>query len=476
MSERVVIVGAGVCGLTLAHHVARAGVPVTLIEKLGQVGGLARGFQYGDFAFDIGPHRFHSPHARVMGYIEQVLGEHVATISRSSTVHFLGHDHAWPLHMKSVFQLPPTVSLQALVDLVNKHRAYDPSDPSFENYILGKYGRTLYNLFFKDYTEKFLGIPAEQTHANWAKIGVERATIDDKVDATTLTQIAKMLLLPKPRELSFLYPPGGVHRFCELQRDELKRMGVEILSGVQPSALVAGEGKIAQVVTPRGTFDVRNLVWTAPIGELCALLGLPAPDLSYLSLLLYNITLKKPQRNRTQWAYYGARDVIFSRISYPTEFHPGMAPPGRGSMCVEVTCRTGDERWNDPESILWQVKQDLVRMQALDHVNDIDQVYIEHIDHAYPVYDIAYRDKLKVVKKQLAAFGNLVLGGRTGLFWYNNMDHSIANAMQISKRILGSTVAQGHDEADGARRVLEEMERYAGGASSPLPASAGAPT
>jgi protoporphyrinogen oxidase len=459
VSQRVVIVGAGVCGLTLGYQVARAGLPVTILEKQGVVGGLARGFHYGDFRFDVGPHRFYSPVTRVMNFVNETLGEDTASITRSSSVHFLGKYHDWPLKLKTVFQLPPTVSIRAFLDLLTKSKHHDPGNASFENYVLGKYGRTLYSLFFRDYTEKFLGIPAAETHQNWAKIGVDRATIDEKVDSATLQHIVKMMLIPKPREMSFVYPPGGVHVLCEKLRDRLREMGAEIRQNSRPTALLSADGEIRKVVTEDGAIDCKFLVWTAPIHELTAMLGLPDPNLQYLALLLFNTMTRVPNRHKVQWCYYGANDLIFSRISYPGEFHPSMVPAGKGSMCVEVTCREGDPRWEDPERLTARIRADLLKVGAIRDPGDIEDIRIERIDHAYPIYDLAYRDKLAVTKKHLETWRNISLGGRTGMFWYNNMDHSIANAFNISKRILGREVRDEGANVGQARRVLDELSR-----------------
>jgi len=461
LSQRVIIVGAGVCGLTLAYHVARAGLPVTLLEKRGGVGGLARGFTYGDHRFDLGPHRFHSPVNKVMTFINDVLGQDSASITRSSSVHFLGKYHDWPLKLKTVFQLPPLVSVRAFFDLLNKSKHHDPGNPSFENYVLGKYGRTLYSLFFKEYTEKFLGIPAADTHQNWAKIGVDRATIDEKVNTATLQHLVKMMLIPRPREMNFIYPPGGVHVLCDKLRERLIEMGADVRQNASPTALLSSEGRVRKVITAEGPIECGHLVWTAPIDELCQLLGLPDPDLQYLSLLLFNAMTNKPDVHKVQWCYYGAPDLIFSRISYPGQFHDSMVPKGRGAMCIEVTCREGDERWNDPERLLPAVRRDLERVGAVRDLRHIDDVRIERVDHAYPIYDIKYRDKLAATKQRLEGWKNLMLGGRTGMFWYNNMDHSIANAFQISKKILGSTLREAPDLAYGgqARQVLDELSR-----------------
>ena len=40
------------------------------------------------------------------------------------------------------------------------------------------------------------------------------------------------------------------------------------------------------------------------------------------------------------------------------------------------------------------------------------------------------------MREAIGGFNNLHLAGRTGLFWYNNMDHSMENAFQLSRRLL----------------------------------------
>lgn len=56
MNRRVVIVGAGMGGLSAALRLARHGFAVTVLEARPSPGGLAAGFERGGFAFDAGPY------------------------------------------------------------------------------------------------------------------------------------------------------------------------------------------------------------------------------------------------------------------------------------------------------------------------------------------------------------------------------------------------------------------------------------
>lgn len=453
--KRYVVVGAGAAGLTLAYHLCKAGLPVTVLEKEPEVGGLARSFHYDEWHFDIGPHRFYSANPMVKKFLSEVLGDDFVEISRSSAVHYMGHYHEWPLRMGTLTKLPPTVAVRAGIDLIRK-AAKAVEGPSFEDYVLRRYGRTLYETFFRDYTEKFLGVAASETHHNWAKIGVERATIDEKVSTASLTEIFKLMLMPKPAELNFWYPKrGGVHAFWQGCARRVQEIGGEVVTGVVPTRLDVGARGIEHVEIAGRTIPCEQLIWSGPIPELSEMLGLAKADLSYRSHILYNILLKSPPRYDYQWCYYGAKDLVFSRISNPATFSPHTVPTGRGGLCVEITCQMGDPLWDDPERVQRQVIADLERVRIIESEKQIEAIKIERVPFAYPIYHIDYPKKLQAARRELKAYRNLHLLGRTGKFWYNNMDHSIENAFKQASDLLGTVP----DATDRALGVLEELKR-----------------
>lgn len=447
------MVGAGAAGLTLGYHLCKAGLPVTLLEKEAQVGGLARSFRYDEWSFDIGPHRFYSANPKVKNFLTDILGSGFITIPRSSAVHFMGKYHEWPLRLETIFKLPPWVAARAGLDMIRKVRIAEA--PSFENYILRKYGRTLYQTFFKDYTEKFLGVDAARTHRDWARTGVERATIDEKTDTASLLSIFKLMLLPKPAELHFWYPPRGVHTFWEKCAEKIRGMGGELYTGTAPSRLETRGDRVTHVVVGDRAIPVAALVWSGPIPELCRLLGLEEPALEYRSHVLYNVLLKEPPNHTWQWIYYGAPEISFSRISNPATFSPETVPRGRGGLCVELTCQEGDELWRDPERVRRQVVADLVKVRAIRSEKQIEAIKIERVPKSYPIYHIDYPQRLQAARRAIKQFTNVRLLGRTGKFWYNNMDHSIEDAFTRASELLGVV----EPPTERARGVLEELRR-----------------
>lgn len=443
----VVVVGGGVAGLVSAHLLAEAGVSVVVVEKFARVGGLARSYRYGEFVFDCGPHRFHTENPNIKAYLDRVLQGEATAFPRKSEVYFQGKYYRWPLHPKNLTQLPKPLAARAAVDLaVNGFKKY--GNGSFEEYVLRQYGPSLYEHFFKGYSIKFLGIHPRETHPDWAKVGINRAIIDDKLQMQNLAQLAKSTLLQYNKaEIDFLYPRGGLQVTWDRVADRIRGCGGRILTGTG-ARLIMANGRIAAVDAGGERFEPSVVIWTAPITLACEQLGIEAPDLPYLSTLFYNVLLRGPVPREYQWCYYGADDIVFSRVSMPRFFSDDTCPAGATGINVEVTCREGDDRWMHAERLTDAVVQDLIRVGMVRSRRDVENVFVERVADTYPIYHRTYPAHLERARRALGQITNLQLAGRTGMFWYNNMDHSMENAMQLTRRLLKDS---GRGEADTER-------------------------
>jgi protoporphyrinogen oxidase len=442
----VVIVGAGVAGLVTAHLLAEAGAEVVVIEKLPIVGGLARSFHYDDFVFDCGPHRFYTANPNVSNYLDRVLSRHGTFFPRKSEVFFKGKYYGWPIKPQNLLQLPPGLAGKSFVDLaVNGFKEY--GDLTFEDYILRQYGPTLYEHFFRGYSEKFLGINPRDTHSDWAKVGINRAIIDDKAQMQNLYQLLKTTLLSGNAEPPrFLYPKAGMQEAWVQVSELFGALGGRIITGT--SARLEGDGdKITAVYAGEERIEPSTVIWTAPITLACDQLNLQRPKLDYLGLLLFNVMVNEEPMRDYQWCYYGSKKLLINRVSIPRFFSPDTAPQGTAGYCCEVTCMKDDNRWKNAERLTDWVIDDLVSVGMVRNRANVIDARVERLTDSYPIYRKDYPVQLDIARQQLAGFKNFHLAGRTGLFWYNNMDHSMENAMQLTKRLLRES---GQAEAEEA--------------------------
>lgn len=440
----VTIVGAGVAGLTIGYQLSQRGYRVTVIERNAVAGGLARTFHYGDFHFDIGPHRFHTENPRVAEFIKSILGEEAIEIPRRSGARMFGSYHEWPLRPGILLAMPFGLMLRGAKDLIFKEHL---EGESFEADIVNKYGRTLFDIFFEPYTRKFLFYPPSDLHRDWARAGVNRAVIDKRAHSDNLLSLLKNTLLPKAVDTMFLYPPHGVGRFSDLLVEAIREKGGRIILGEGVTGIETDGTRVTATHAAGERVPCDNLVWTAPLSTINGLIGIADVDLEYLSTIFYNVEVNTPPKRDYQWTYFGG-DEIFSRVTSPEAFLPSTVPAGKSGLCVELTCREGDDRWQHPDRFTDRILDDLVRTGMIDSRADVDRVHVERVPFTYPIYKLNYFTELTRNLKALARYENLLLAGRCGRFWYNNMDHSIGQGLTMSDKILRGAMWNAIDTQD----------------------------
>lgn len=426
-----VIVGAGVAGLSAAYKLLENGHEVVVLEKESEIGGLSKSFHYGNFIFDIGPHRFFTDRKGVYQFIRFVLEPDCAVIDRISSVYLLSKYYLWPLRLDVLMKLPLSILLEVSLDLFLKPK-YEGQD--FKSAVISRYGKTLYNLIFKDYTKKFCCIPCEELHPNWIKVSLDKAIIDKRIKIDSLLDLIKMIRNSINFRMKFLYPKGGCGRFAQNLGQMISEKRGRIVTDIDDISINFEDYKITSLRykgESSETIEFDHLIYTAPIARLAQQLNLGVPDLEYLNSIIYNIEINRQLNNMYQWVYYGNSDLIFVRISFPRNFDRNNVPVGRDSLCAEVTCQKDSLLWNNPESIKEQLIEDLIKIKLCQR-KDIDNIHIEKIANTYPLYKLNYLQELENTKRKLSKFHNLTCLGRTGSFWYNNMDESIQMALEIA--------------------------------------------
>ena len=451
----IVIVGGGVTGLVTAQLLLEKGQSVVVIETLPVVGGLARSYRYDNgYVFDCGPHRFDVGNPNVQAYVERILGNNYTNFPRKSEVYFKGKYYGWPIKLKNLLQLPKEVALRATVDLaINGYKNYD--EDNFQTYILRQYGPTLYQHFFEGYSLKFLGIHPNKTHSDWAKVGINRAIINDNAQMQTLFQLLKTTIFQsKQAPQCFVYPKQGMQDAWDAVAENITRLGGRIITNARAevtkvgntidSVLVYSNEKLDSAMHPDGntaklieTIKPSEVIWTGPIQQVAKQLDLPSSKLEYLGLLLFNVMVENEEAPRDyQWCYYGESNLLLNRVSTPKFLSPYTCPTNGVGYCCEVTCMVGDERWKSGEKLSDWIIQDLIDVGMIRDRKNVVDIKVERLPHSYPIYSSEYPEELAKMRENISQFKNLHLAGRTGLFWYNNMDHSMENAFQLSRRLL----------------------------------------
>jgi len=460
MDNGVIILGAGLAGLSLGSTLAKAGVPVRVIEKESYVGGLAASFKSGPFTYDLGPHRFHSHNDDILNHVKGILGENFSYRDRMSRIFMEDQFFNYPLKTSNVLKnLPITFLIKAFSDYLiarMKNRFSPVPDDCFENWVTKRFGRTLSQMFFITYTEKTWGIPANEISADWA---AQRITLLNLWDT-----IKKTIFKPKnaPRTLvsKFIYPiNGGIGAICEEYARIIKENGGEITLGAKISGIEVKGGKAQKIDFiadgKNRTYEIDRLVSTIPCTVLLKYIN-PAPpaavleanaNLKHVGIVFVFMDVDAQRVTKDHWIYLPTKDLTVHRISEFKNFSENACPPGRTMICAEITCSEGGRIWSSDAQALRKIATDDLAKVGLIDKKLVGESHIHRTPHAYPLYDLPYRANLEILIDYLNAFENLKTAGRQGLFKYNNMDHSVEMGIKLAESMLTGKDSKHNDIA-----------------------------
>lgn len=436
------IVGGGPSGLTLAYNLLRAGKRVLLIERDARVGGLSKSHNYNGHVFDTGPKRFHTDDPIVQDFLAHVMSgpETLDVIGRSTLVHFAERYFNWPLGTTDLFKLPIGLSIRAAIDLLTKKPAANPR--SFHDFVRSKYGETLFGVFFKPYTEKFLRWNVEDIHADWASTGINRAVVDDRVQANTLVDLLRALTLPKKVDTQFLYPArdGFGAFFDRLFALCQEHEGFEVMLSDTLTRIEDQGDKFKALSKSGNDLSFETLVWSGNVTDLGRLVAAEPTNLTYINTLFFNLICKEQSvaNKRAQWIYVSRGDYLVSRITCMREFSQTTTPSGYYNFICEATdSQIAPKFFRDPESHTDQVLREMLEMGFLKNRAGVEAVHVNPVLDTYPVYHLNYKKDFGSAVRSVKHFSKRIhMLGRSGAYWYNNSDHSIRMALDMSEKLL----------------------------------------
>jgi protoporphyrinogen oxidase len=489
-STPVVVIGAGPAGLTAAYELSTRGIPVSVFEQDAQVGGLARTVQHEGFRFDIGGHRFFTKVPIVEQLWRTVLGDDLLTRPRMSRIYYRGRFFQYPLKALDVARnLGPWTSLTVLLSYIAARLRPIPTETSFADWIVNHFGRRLYLIFFKTYTEKVWGIPCERIAAEWAAQRIKGLSLRTAV-TSMFTKGPSGSKAIKTLIEQFEYPRLGPGMMWERMADIVRQHGGEI-SLASPVTRLRHDGRrvFAVDVASNGTsrtVAARHVISTMAVPQLLAALDPPiaaeahaaAARLSHRDFLTVALMLEQADVFPDNWIYLHDDSVRAGRIQNYKNWSPEMVPDQSWTcLGLEYFCTVGDDLWTmTDEALIALGKRELAKIGLGDPAT-VRKGVVVRVRQAYPVYDSGYMAALEIVKRHLAAIENLQLVGRNGMHKYNNQDHSMLTAMLAVQNTLGrqfdlwsvNADDEYHEHVAKDRAATSELGAYVNALSSTQP-------
>jgi protoporphyrinogen oxidase len=447
--DHIVIIGAGPAGLTMAYLLAQRGFDVTVLEASATVGGISQTARYKNYRFDIGGHRFFTRIARVQALWDDILGDDLIDVPRLSRIHYGGKFFDYPLKaMNALTGLGPINTIRILSSYVKAKLYPSPVEETFEQWVTNRFGRRLYEIFFRTYTEKVWGIPCSEIRAEWAAQRIQGLSLARAILSATSLQRRDTSI--KSLINSFKYPPLGPGQMWEACRDQFQAMGGEIRMEHRVVGIDMAADSVTAVrcETANGqvSLSADHVVSTMDICSLVQAFGSDAPrsardggnGLRYRDFLLVALIVNKESLFPDNWIYVHTPGVQVGRIQNFNNWSAAMVPePGRTCLGMEYFCFEGDGIWESSDADLIALASREIEALGLANARDVIDGTVVRMPKAYPIYDATYREHLDAVREFIDPIPNLHTIGRNGMHKYNNQDHSMYTAMLTVDNMLG---------------------------------------
>ncbi len=509
-SKIALIIGAGPAGLTAALELLeRTDIQPIILEKSPYIGGISKTISYKGNRIDIGGHRFFSKSDRVMNWWMQQMpleagAEETFSISyqnktreisrtnadekarenpdnlmlvrnRLSRIYFLKRFFNYPISLSgdTLQKLGPAKVFGIGVSYMKARLKPIHPEKSLEDFFINRFGRTLYETFFKDYTEKIWGVPCNQISNEWGAQRIKGLSVSKALGHALKKIFASKKsgsLSQKETETSlierFLYPKLGPGQLWEEVARKVVEKGGKILHNQEVTGL-EWEGKKVIAVTSRDAqtgettrYEAGHFFSTMPVQELIGDMA-PAPpaevrevakglqyrDFMTVGLLLKELKVKDESAAnkliQDNWIYIQEREVKVGRLQIFNNWSPHLvADPKNVWIGMEYFCFKGDALWNkpDPELIAFAVAE-LAQIGIIDREAVLDATVLRE-EKTYPAYFGAY-ENFDRIRQFTDTLENLYLVGRNGMHKYNNSDHSMLTAMAaVDNMIAGKTTKE----------------------------------
>jgi protoporphyrinogen oxidase len=439
----VAVLGGGPAGLTAGYLLAKQGRPVIVLEAEDQVGGLAKTEVRDGYRFDLGGHRFFTKSREVDELWHEVMKEEFLKRPRMSRIYWNGKFLDYPLQgMDVIRKLGP-------VELVRSGLSYlwalikpKGREENLEQWVSNRFGKRLYQHFFKTYTEKVWGVPTTELRAEWAAQRIKGLSFFSAAKAAFVGNKGNKI---KSLIGEFHYPRFGPGQMWETMADEIIANGGEVRLGAPVQKLEVRDGRIVALEAGGERIEPSEVISSLPLRATVGLAGAAATGtvqaaaqgLRYRDFLTVALVIDGEDLFPDNWIYIHDPDVRVGRIQNYRSWSPWMVPD-QSKACVglEYFCFSGDDLWEMHDDALVELAKDELQQLGLADRAKVERGFVTRVPLAYPMYDADYAERVETIRTWLAGITNLQQVGRNGLHRYNNSDHSMLTAIRAVDNIV----------------------------------------
>ncbi|MEN8221732.1 MAG: NAD(P)-binding protein [Acidobacteriota bacterium] len=409
----IYIIGAGISGLTTADNLDK---DFTIIEKNGYPGGLSTQYKSGGHWFDFSGHYFHfSDKEDIKKYVETF--SEFREYKRDSRTYMFGRMIPFPVQYHLSY-FPENTGQKILSEMKNGpgHKS-----ENLEESLTGKFGATLYNLFFKPFMMKYY---------RRSLSGIIPAMDRGSIPVPDIRSVEEGLSGKNFKDTGynplFYYPSGGLRTF-------IGKMEEKISGKIKYSEVVKEiDLKGMKLTTDKGEYKFSRIVNTMPLNDLMKVLG-PSPEwrdygerLESVSTLVVNLILRE-RREDFHWVYLPEPFTGFYRAGYYPA-HPDIA------CYLERSLKEG-ERY-DADEVREGVISVLKKLNMIFSEDEILHFNIKVIPGSYIIFNDQWKRTVPGLIDDLKSHGVYSIG-RYGSWNYSSMSDDIKSGITTAEMLNG---------------------------------------
>lgn len=405
--KKYIVIGAGMAGLATARLLQERGNEVVVYERDGRPGGMIKcDIVDGCLFHRTGGHVFNTRRRDVMDWFWKHFDKEKAfieTLRNSAVIFDGGLTVPYPVE-NHVYCFDAGIQQSFIRDLLTI--ANGPDQPAnFEEFLRGRFGKTLYDLYFQPYNYKIWRRDLSTVPLSWLEGKLPMPSVEEMI-YNNMNHVEERRFVHS----SFFYPVKGGSQFLADRLSE--KLSIKYDTPVdrieRTGDKLAVNGEACDRVVFCGNVKMLPRMWQ---------MDSFVKDIEALEAHGTTAVFCRIDPNPYSWVYLPDRAHEAHRIICTGNFSAGNNADGRMTATVEFT------DFISKEAILDNLSRVPFHPKYLTH---------HYEEYTYPIQDRGTRNMIAALKARLAEDG-IYLVGRFAEWEYCNMDIAIGAALDLVK-------------------------------------------